>query len=78
MLALKEERENAGESIFQRCYDNVLTFGKLLDIEPDMSRIAGRKINPANASISTPLDYYVRNMCPPFLNHLIENHLIEK
>ena len=69
MLALKEERENAGESIFQRCYDNVLTFGKLLDIEPDMSRIAGRKINP---SISTPLDYYVRNMCPPFLNHLIE------
>lgn len=72
MLALKEERENAGESIFQRCYDNVLTFGKLLDIEPDMSRIAGRKINPANASISTPLDYYVRNMGPPFLNHLIE------
>ena len=63
MLALKEERENAGESIFQRCYDNVLTFGKLLE---------NKKINPANASISTPLDYYVPNMCPPFLNHLIE------
>ena len=71
MLALKEERENAGESIFRRCYDNALTFGKSLDIEPDMSRIADKKINPANASISTPLDYYVPNMCPPFLNHLI-------
>ena len=43
MLALKEERENARESILQRCYDYAVTLGKSLDIEPDMPRIADRQ-----------------------------------
>ena len=62
MLALKEQRENARERIFRRCYDYAVTLGKLLDIKPDMSRIAGRQIHRANASASTPYDYYLRNM----------------
>ena len=40
MLALKEERKNASESIFRRCYDYAVTLGKSLDIEPDMLKIA--------------------------------------
>ena len=72
MLALKEDWENARESIFRRCYDYELILGKLLDIEPDMPRIAGRQMHRANALASTPFDYYLRNMCLPFLDHLIE------
>ena len=37
-----------------------------------MPRIAGSKIHRANTSTSTPFDYYLRNMCLPFLDHLIE------
>ena len=58
MLALKEERENARD-IFRCCYYYVVTLGKLLDIEPDMPRIPGRQIHRANASASTPFDYYL-------------------
>ena len=72
MLALKVERENAKESIFRRCYDYAVTLGKLLEIESDMPTIAGRKILCANASASTLFDYYLRNMCLPFLDHLID------
>ena len=62
MLALKEERVNARETIFRRCYDYAVTLGKSLDIEPNMPRNAGREIHCANASASTPFDYYLRNM----------------
>ena len=30
------------------------------------------KLHRANASASTPFDYYLRNMCLPFLDYLIE------
>ena len=59
MLALKEERENAREIIFRRCYDYALTLGKSLDKEPGMSRIASRQIHRANVSAATPFDYYL-------------------
>ena len=72
MLALKEEREQSRESIFRRCYDFALTRGKSLEIEPDMLRIAGRQIHRVNASASAPFDYYLRNMCLPFLDYLIK------
>ena len=72
MLALKEERVNARESIFRRCYDYAMTLGKSLDIELNMPRIAGRQIHCTNASASTPFDYYLRNMCLPFLDRLME------
>ena len=72
MLALKEERENIGESIFRRCYDYAVTLGRSLDVEPDMQRIAGTKIHRANASASTFCDYYLPSMCITFLNHLID------
>ena len=49
-----------------------MILGNLLDIEPDMPRIAGRQIYRANALASTPFDCYLRNMCLPFLNHLTE------
>ena len=62
--------ENARESIFWRCYDYAVKLVKSLDIEPDIPRIAGRQIY--HASASTPCDYYLRNMCLPFLNHLID------
>ena len=72
MLALKEERVNARESIFRRCYDYAVTLGKSPDIEPNMPRIAGRQIHRANASASTPFDYCLRSICRPFLDHLME------
>ena len=72
MLALKEERENARESIFRRYYGYALTLGKSLDIEPDMTRIAGWQTHRANTSASTAFRYYLRNMSFPFLDHLIE------
>ena len=72
MLALKEERVNARESILRRCYDYAVTLGKLLDIEPNMPRITSRQMHRAHASASPPFDYYLRNMCFPFLDHLIE------
>ena len=37
-----------------------------------MPRIVGRQKHRANASASTPFNYYLRNMCLPFLEHLIE------
>ena len=77
MLALKEERENARD-IFRCCYYYVVTLGKLLDIEPDMPRIPGRQIHRANASASTPFDYYLRNMGPPFLDHLKKGLTLHK
>ena len=49
-----------------------MILGNLLDIEPDMPRIVGRQIYRANALASTPFDCYLRNMCLPFLDHLIE------
>ena len=44
MLALKEERRNARESIFRGCYDYAVALEKSLDIEPDMPRIAGKQM----------------------------------
>ena len=38
MMALKEERGNARESIFRRCYDYALALEKSLETEPDMLR----------------------------------------
>ena len=72
MLGLKEERENARKSIFRRCCDYAVTLGKSLDIEPHMPKIGARQIHRANASASTPFDYYLRNICLPFLHHLLD------
>ena len=72
MLALKEDQENDRESIFWCCYDYALTLGKSLNIEPDISSIAGKQIHRANASALTPFDYCLRNICLLFLDHLIE------
>ena len=72
MLALKEEKKNTTESIFRRCYDYAVTIGKSLDTQLHMSRIAGRQIHGANESASTLVDYCLRNMCLPFLYHLIK------
>lgn len=72
MQALNEKGENARESIFLRCYDYAVTLGKSLDIEPNMTQIAGSQIHHANASASTAFDYYLRNMCLSFFDHLME------
>ena len=72
MLALKEKRENVRESMFRCCYDYAVTLGKLLNIEAEMPRIAGRQIDRANASASSPFDYYLQNMYLSFLDHLID------
>ena len=71
MLVLKEDQENARESIFWRSYDYALTLGKSLDIEPDILRIAGKQIHRANVSALTPFDCCLRNICLLFLDHLI-------
>ena len=63
---------NARKSIFRSCYDYAVTLGKSLDKEPNMLRTAGRQIHLADAPASTPVDYYLQNMCLLFLDHLIE------
>ena len=37
-----------------------------------MPRVAGRQMHRANASASTPFDYYLRNMCLLLLDDLME------
>ena len=48
--------------MFRRCHGYIVTLGKSLDMEPNVPGIAGRQIHRANASASTPFDYYLRNM----------------
>ena len=71
MLDLKEKQENAKKNIFSCCYDYELTLGKPLRL-PNMSEVAAWQIHHINASASTPFDYYLQNMCFPFLDHLTE------
>ena len=49
-----------------------MTLGKSLDIEPNLLRTVGGQIHRADAPASTPVDYYLQNMCLPFLDHLID------
>ena len=37
-----------------------------------MPRIAGRQTHRANAPADTPFDYFLFNMCLPFLDHLLQ------
>ena len=43
----------------------------LTDIVPSMPRIAARQQYQENAKSDTPFNYYRKNMCLPFLDHLI-------
>ena len=43
----------------------------LIDIVPSMPRIATRQQHRENPESDTPFNYYRKNMCLPFLDHLI-------
>ena len=65
----QHERENADESFFKRCYNYACSMAELVGIVPSL---ASRQMHLENAEADTPEDYYRRNACLPFLDHLIQ------
>ena len=64
--------ENADESFFKRWYNYSCSMSKLVGIVPSMPRLASRQMHRQNAEADTPEDCYRRNVCLPFLDHLIQ------
>ena len=69
---LQYERENAETSLFKRCYSQACA--ALIDNQPTMLRVASRQIFRANAESNTPFQYYMRNVCYPLIDHLIQGN----
>ena len=69
---LQYETENAETSLFRRCYSQACAVAALIDIQPTMPRVASWQIFRANAESNTPFQYYLRNDCYPFLDHLTQ------
>ena len=65
-------RENAETSLFKRCYSQACA--ALIDNQPTMLRVASRQIFRANAESNTPFQYYMRNVCYPLIDHLIQGN----
>ena len=65
------ERRHAETSLFQRCYDQACALAESVDVEPTMPRLASRKTHRANAESNSPFQYYLRNVCYPLVDHLI-------
>ena len=65
------ERRHAETGLFQLCYDQTCAFAELVDVEPTMPRLASRKTHSANAESNSPFQYYLRNVCYPLLDPLI-------
>ena len=57
---------------FKRCYNYACSMAKLVGIVPSMPGLASRQMHHENAEADTPEDYYRRNVCLPFLDHLIQ------
>ena len=69
---LQYERENAKTSLFKRCNSQACVVAALIDIQPTMPRVAFRQIFRANAESNIPFQYYLRNICYPLIDHLIQ------
>ena len=65
-------RENAETSLFKRCYSQACA--ALIDNQPTMLRVVSRQIFRANAESNTPFQYYMRNVCYPLIDHLIQGN----
>ena len=65
------ERRHAETSLFQRCYDQACALAELVDVEPTMPRLVSRQTHRANAESNSPFQSYLRNVCYPLLDHLI-------
>ena len=74
---LHNKRENAEsecrmQSLFKRCSSQACAVAALIDIQPTMPRVASRQIFRTNAESNAPFHYYLRNVCYPLLDHLIQ------
>ena len=69
---LQYKRENAETSLFKRCHSQVCAVAALTDIQPTMSRVASRQILNRQDAESDAFQYYLKNVCYPFLDHLIQ------
>ena len=69
---LQYERENAKTSLFKRCNSQACVVAALIDIQPTMPRAAFRQIFLANAESNISFQYYLRNICYPLIDHLIQ------
>ena len=65
------ERRHAETSLFQWFYDQACALAELVDVEPTMPRLASRQTHRTNAKSNSPFQYYLRNVCYPLLDHLI-------
>ena len=65
------ERRHTESSLFQRCYDQACALAELVDVEPAMPRLASRQTHRPNVEPNSPFQYYLRNVCYPLLDHLI-------
>ena len=70
MNDLRYERKNAEKSLFKRCYGYAANLAALLDIQPAMPRIASRQKHRDNIASETPFQYFLLNVCYPFLDHI--------
>ena len=66
------ERTTAEQGFYKRCFRYASDIANTIGVQPTMPRIASRQEHRANAEANDPEAYYRRNMCLPFLDHLIE------
>ena len=64
-------RNDGAKEYFSRCFEYAVEMASLIDIIPSMQRIATHQQYRENAESDTPFNYYRKNMCLPFLDHLI-------
>ena len=64
-------RNDGSKEYFSRCFEYAVEMASLIDIIPSMPRIATRQQYRENSESDTPFNYYRKNMCLPFLDHLI-------
>ena len=64
-------RNDGAKEYFSRCFESAVEMASLFDIVLSMPRIAARQQHRENAESDRPFNYYRKNMCLPFLDHLI-------
>ena len=64
-------RNEGAKEYFSRCFEYAVQMASVINIEPNMPRITACQHHRENAESDTPFSYYRKNMCLPFLDHLI-------
>ena len=65
-------RNDGAKDYFSRCFDYAVEMAFLIDIVQSMPSIAALQQQRENTESETPFSYHRKNMCLPFLDHLIK------